>query len=80
MAKNKFELKPCPFCNGRAEIEKIGATFYGHCTICGANGTGSYSMDFAVDAWNRRRWHHKEGSAIAGLWHKLIRRLGYERN
>ena len=34
------ELKPCPFCNGEAEIKKGKAYYidavYAHCTKCGA--------------------------------------------
>ena len=75
-----IKLLPCPFCCGRAEIKRIGSTFWVYCTVCGANGTGSFSMDFAVAAWNRRLWHQKGNSNIRRLWHKFIRRLGYERN
>ena len=62
-----INLKPCPFCGGRAVVEaktfdvfNVGA--YVFCTECGArtkvfnSHTGLYreSEKLAADAWNKR--------------------------
>ena len=59
------ELKPCPFCGGKAEIEtgvsKMGAYARCYCKKCGArtreskdvSHNGSFVFD-AIRAWNRR--------------------------
>ena len=58
------ELKPCPFCGGKAEIEhnEILTLMFSYvvCRNCGAK-TGEYrvnstysSDEKAIEAWNRR--------------------------
>lgn len=59
-------LKPCPFCNGSAKVEKKNSGYQVRCQVCGARGkyvvANSYSAplevylpkDVAIEAWNRR--------------------------
>ena len=54
------ELKPCPFCGGRAELHEEGNYCLVKCTQCGAE-TGIVRMSLkycanekVIEAWNRR--------------------------
>ena len=62
------ELKRCPFCNGKAEIDvhtsssklQMKSGFI-RCLDCGSRGQVTYSLtgnndfiDKAIEAWNRR--------------------------
>ena len=57
------ELKPCPFCGGKAEFETYGGTA---CAVtcrkcrCGTPTVSLNDGERAVEAWNRRAgrtWH-----------------------
>jgi Lar family restriction alleviation protein len=49
----KIELKPCPFCGGKAEMKGV-VVAYVKCSNCKAE-TGCYEKeDEAAGAWNRR--------------------------
>ena len=56
------ELKPCPFCGGKAEVlTDENEEYYVSCTECTAllgyctDTWGDYSTeDEAIEAWNRR--------------------------
>ena len=53
------ELKPCPFCKGRAEIIKCGlfgndAGYYPKCKKCGCELKVYVTKQGAEKAWNRR--------------------------
>lgn len=58
-----IKLKPCPACNGQAEMGYESACFYVYCTHC--NTCGATEMDISPDA--------KEQAAEA--WNALPRRL-----
>ena len=55
------ELKPCPFCGGKAR-EKVYITgtwmkrkwFYVECSVCSAKVSLSSVKEEAYEAWNRR--------------------------
>lgn len=57
------ELKPCPFCAGEAEIERVGnarfSTIYA-CTECGCRLETGEEWDHGA-AWNRRAALTKDG-------------------
>ena len=48
-----MELKPCPFCGGRATLEG-NDYFWVECTSCDAMTRGSEDKQKAIEAWNRR--------------------------
>lgn len=59
----KLELKPCPFCGGKAEIATGSVFMWEHiivCKNCGASSktvigiTLSQAREKAIEAWNRR--------------------------
>ena len=59
-ANDKIELKPCPFCGGKAKMQQ-GLTWLIGCDTRGCIGYRPYSLDRdyetaeeAVAAWNRR--------------------------
>lgn len=53
------ELKPCPFCGGRAEVQWGYFAFHAYCTeSCGCElispKDDGWTEDEAVAAWNKR--------------------------
>lgn len=55
------ELKPCPFCNGVAELEERklhawehGGAFAVRCSQCRMGDEGFYFSEAAVNKWNTR--------------------------
>lgn len=52
------ELKLCPFCGGKAKLEKMGFPHHVYCTECGARvtgeGFGKEGEKSAIRKWNRR--------------------------
>ena len=51
------ELKPCPFCGGRASIVLKGGSFFVYCNRCPGAVVTDYvhqSEEEAIEAWNRR--------------------------
>ncbi len=52
------DLKPCPFCGGKAVVEPEGFIVCGYwvkCSKCGIEQNTPYEMaDEAIAAWNRR--------------------------
>ena len=49
------ELKPCPFCGGKAEVRMFTSTLiFVQCKSC-LSGTSAFSSEHeAVKVWNRR--------------------------
>lgn len=47
------ELKPCPFCGGKAELLVTGTYWY-RCTDCGAETECDPDKNSAASLWNRR--------------------------
>lgn len=52
---NRYELKPCPFCGGKAKINKIeqGRLYEVECQYCYANVYDD-TIDDVIEYWNRR--------------------------
>ena len=50
------ELKPCPFCGGKAEAIRVYANeWYVQCTICPCTMIGGYYTEKeAIESWNKR--------------------------
>ena len=55
------ELKPCPFCGGRAKINSRptslyceGRAYQVQCTFCGATIPEFWNQESVIKAWNRR--------------------------
>lgn len=46
-----IELKPCPFCGGRA---LIAYDHWIYCADCNAESTFYEDLNDAIEAWNRR--------------------------
>lgn len=49
------ELKPCPFCGGKAELVTGAPEYWVRCLTCGAGTDTTASSKRATDNWNRRK-------------------------
>ena len=62
-----YELKNCPFCGGDAEKrylmrKKLFASthyVYVRCKVCGATSSVHFTIEDAIEAWNRRVDHEE---------------------
>lgn len=60
--EGKLKLKPCPFCGGRAKIEKLtikklflrATGYFITCQSCRVFTGAQLEIDAAIEAWNRR--------------------------
>jgi Lar family restriction alleviation protein len=48
-----IELKPCPFCGGKAIVTNWGM-WRGWCTECKATASDHLTEKEAIEAWNKR--------------------------
>jgi hypothetical protein len=49
------ELKPCPFCNGEAEMRVYDGEYFAQCIQCFCSTAADHQQDSdALTAWNRR--------------------------
>lgn len=52
--ERKMKLKPCPFCNGEAEVDcRLGMCSV-VCKDCGARVSSFGDVNPAIEAWNTR--------------------------
>lgn len=61
------ELKPCPFCGGKAEITKNEMRVWVHCTKCHSDTYLYQIQKEAVAAWNARPIEDKLRGKIGKL-------------
>ena len=54
--QTKLELKPCPFCGGKAEVIGSGkySDYLAKCSSCGATSEYKSTPEEAAEAWNKR--------------------------
>lgn len=54
--KQKEELKPCPFCGGKAWVQHfpLSDTYEVRCSDCNIGTCMLLHRDIAVEMWNRR--------------------------
>lgn len=58
----EIELKPCPFCGAKKELEIVyigEKAWMVHCAMCGCSIDCSDTGEEAIEAWNRRNWNEK---------------------
>lgn len=48
------ELKPCPFCGGKAGFELYRDSYYIRCKKCGIRTSVEFTVIKAIEAWNKR--------------------------
>lgn len=72
MKENKTELKPCPFCGGKAELVGTG-NFCGNCaysvscTSCNCNTDWLANKKEVVEAWNKRAFDYETANHISSF-------------
>lgn len=48
------QLKPCPFCGGKAELRCFMNFFWVKCIKCEVSTDAKPSLEKTIKAWNRR--------------------------
>ena len=58
------ELKPCPFCGGKAELSYryLFECFWVVCEQCGTESAAFGTEDGAIEAWNRRAYEKENNN------------------
>lgn len=54
MKRRDTELKPCPFCGGRAFVHNPEYGYFVMCDRCKTSSNNFKDRDKAVNQWNRR--------------------------
>lgn len=58
MSTRTIRLRPCPFCGGKAKLEKMGWPHHVYCLSCGVKMTSNYfdlvGEEDVCTKWNRR--------------------------
>lgn len=65
------ELKPCPFCNGKAEFEKDNGEWLVFCERCGSMTVLFDTKPEAKEAWNARPIEDKKEAENKRLYDAL---------
>ena len=81
------ELKPCPFCGGKAVRFESNSGFWYRCNECKAESGFYYTDEEAAEAWNKRVYEEDGGRAMSinynkckemsDFWKEISRRLDH---
>ena len=82
-----MELKPCPFCGGKARLVSVSERYTVGCTIMRCRGNwltarDYYTKDEAAEAWNTRvEWtcERSRYAELFGTHEKAARTLYYDK-
>lgn len=55
MSETTKEVKPCPFCGGKAVVRILQRSRYVECKSCYALSGCYADIDKAIEVWNRRQ-------------------------
>lgn len=61
------ELKPCPFCGGKAEFENDNGEWFVFCEKCGSMTVLFETKPEAKEAWNTRQIEYAQAAEIKRL-------------
>lgn len=81
------ELKPCPWCGGKASIVVVRPENYGYwaetkgavCQTCGAHAPSPYSFETSVYDWEKRKHVNTKVEAIEKAFHAWNKRAPREK-
>lgn len=69
------ELKPCPFCGGKAEFENDNEEWFVFCEKCGSMTVLFETKPEAKEAWNARPIEYAQAAEIKRLREELAKKL-----